>query len=257
MTVYYLTQRENEVVTITLNRPEKRNALNGDFVHALLEEVTHLSKDHALRALRICASGKDFCAGGDLAWMQQIACSPEDDNYKDAQMLADLLYALYYFPVPTIAVAQGKSLGGGMGVLAACDMVVASSDAVFGFPEVKRGLAPSVISPFIFSCLNERLIKYYFLTGELFSASDAQTMSFIHAVAEQEEIQKISDEWINTILHNKPQATREIKKLIFAVNHEKITEVLSQKTAEHLAQLRMTAEAQAGFKDFNDLHRQR
>lgn len=250
MSTYLLTECGNHVVTLTLNRPEKRNALNGEFVHALLEEVTKLSKDHTLRALRICAAGKDFCAGGDLAWMQQIANGSEDENYKDAQMLADLLYALYYFPVPTIAVAHGKSLGGGMGLLAVCDMVVASQDAIFGFPEVKRGLAPSVISPFIFSCLNERLIKYYFLTGELFSASDAKVIGFIHAVADQETIKKISDDWIETILKNKPQATREIKKLIFAVNHEKITASLSQKTAEHLAALRMTEEAQAGFKDF-------
>ena len=148
MAEFILVKKLDAIATITLNRPEKRNAMHGPMIIALLQTIKMLASED-IRLLIINGAGENFCAGGDIQWMQEIAAGSEDKNYEDAQHLADLLYVLYSFPNPTMVLAHGATMGGGLGLLAACDIAIAAKGASFGFPEVKIGLTPSMISPYV------------------------------------------------------------------------------------------------------------
>lgn len=237
------------IAIIALNRPEKRNAMHGPLISEFLAALKILAGKKP-RVLLIHGKGENFCAGGDIAWMQKIAEGPQDKNYDDAQLLADLLYQLYVFPTPTIVLAQGAVLGGGMGLAAAADMVVASREASFGFPEVKIGLAPSIVSPYIIAAIGARQARYYFLTGEKFGAEKALHLGLIHQITEEEALMSTGISLAHTLMQNRPHALFAAKQLIAYVASEKINEDLAQKTAQHLAELRITPEAQAGLKAF-------
>jgi methylglutaconyl-CoA hydratase len=157
------------IATLTLNRPDKRNAMHGPLMMELQHALGLLAEDSS-RVLLINGRGENFCAGGDIGWMQKIAAGSDDENYRDAQLLADLLYQLYVFPKPVIVLAHGATLGGGLGFVAAADIAIAASNASFGLPEVKIGITPSIISPYVISAIGERMAHYYFLTGERFGA---------------------------------------------------------------------------------------
>lgn len=240
------------IATITLNRPDKRNAFNGEFIQELSRALQALSADKKVRVLIINGNGPQFCAGADIAWMQKMAAASEDVNYTDAQMLADLLYQLYLFPKPTIVLAHGKTLGGGLGILSACDIAIAARDANFGFPEVKIGLAASSISPYVIRAMGERAAHYYFLTGESFDAEEARRIGLVHQITENNTLLEVGMTLGKRLLQNGHHALQATKQLIRSVTNEKITTILAQKTAEHLANLRSSAEAQEGLQAFLD-----
>ena len=240
----------DKLAVISLNRADKRNALNGAMIQDLLHLLQQLAKNQDLHALLIHGKGEHFCAGADIAWMKQIAESGEDENYKDAQHLADLLYTLYHFPKPTIVLAQGATMGGGLGLLAASDIAIAAHDASFGFSEVKIGLAQSTISPYVIAAIGERAAHYYFLTGERFDAKEAHRIGLIHRLTENAGLVSTGISIAKIILQNGPHALVAAKQLIRRVTKEKITEELSQKTAEHLMHLRQSKEAQEGLNAF-------
>jgi methylglutaconyl-CoA hydratase len=239
-----------QIATVTLDRPEKRNALHGPMVSELLQALKELAEDSASRILLVMGNGENFCAGGDIAWMQHMITGPEDTNYDDAQSLADLLYLLYHFPKPTIVLAHGASLGGGMGLIAAADMVVAANNASFGLPEVKMGLAPSMISPYVMAAIGERWARYYFLTGERFGAEAAYRLGLVHQLSGPAALMSTGVSLARSLLANGPHALRSAKRLIHYVAKQEISEGLAQKTAEHLAELRTTPEAQEGLRAF-------
>ncbi len=246
---FILVSKTDAIATITLNRPDKHNAMHGPLIAELSNALQSLAKDDS-RVLLMNGNGKNFCAGGDIAWMQKIAGASKEENEQDAQSLANLLYQLYCFPKPTIVLAHGASLGGGLGLLAAADIAIAAKNAVFGLPEVKIGLTPSMISPYLIAAIGERMAHYYFLTGERFAAEVAYRLGLIHQVTETDALLSVGITLAQTILQNSPNALRAAKQLIREVSHEKISEQLTQRTAAHLADLRATPEAQEGLNAF-------
>ena len=244
------------IATLTLNRPDKRNAMHADLIKEVLVALKQLASDDT-RVLLIQGAGDNFCAGGDIHWMQQIAASGEEDNLADAQLLADMLNALYMFPKPTIVLAHGAVMGGGLGLLAACDIAFASDDAFFSFSEVKIGLTPSMISPYAIAAIGERAAHYYFLTGDKFEAQQAQQLGLVMKVTTRDTLQAQGMQLAETLLKNSPQALRKTKQLIRLVAKEKITPILTRITAKHLADLRQTPEAQEGLKAFMEKRKPR
>lgn len=241
---------KDQAAYLTLNRPEKRNAMNGAVIRELTETLHKLATDKQARVLIIQGSGDHFCAGADIAWMQTVAAGSYENNYDDAQALADFLYQLYYFPKPTIALVHGATMGGGMGLIAACDIAIAARNATFGFSEVKIGLAPSTISPYVIAAIGERAAHYYFLTGNRFDAAEAHRIQLIHSVVELNQLAETGDQLVSVLLQNGPNAINITKKLIRHVAKHEITADLSQKTAEHLANLRTSDEGKEGLSAF-------
>ena len=238
------------IATITLDRPEKRNAMHGQMITALLRVLRSFADDNHVRVLLIHGNGEHFCAGADISWMQQIAAGTYSDNYDDAQLLADLMYALYSFAKPIIVLAHGATLGGGLGLVAACDIAIAAKNATFGFSEVKIGITPSTISPYVITAIGERAAHYYFLTGERFGTQEAHRIGLIHQFTEQDALLSTGLTLAKTILQNSPHALVAAKQLIRHVAKEKISAELAQKTAEHLANLRGSPDAQEGLNAF-------
>ncbi|HVE44177.1 MAG TPA: enoyl-CoA hydratase-related protein [Gammaproteobacteria bacterium] len=240
---------KNHIVTITLYRPDKRHALHGPMVIELITALKKIASDEN-RVLVLRSQGEYFCAGGDLAWMKKITGGTSAQNDQDTQLLADLFYQLYTFPKPTVCVVQGTVLGGGMGLVAACDIVVASKEALFGLPEVKMGLTPSIVSPYIIKAMGYRFSQYYFLTGELFDAERAYQLGLVHQLTDKQTLEARSHEVINALLQQGTKALIQAKRLLHNVSGEKITADLVQYTASHLAEIRTTPEAQEGLSAF-------
>lgn len=250
MSEHILIARVNGVATITFNRPEKRNALNGKMINEISHALQLIREDKDMRVLILQGNGDNFCAGADIQWMKTVSAGIYQENYEDAQTLADLLFQLYSFPKPTIALIHGATLGGGIGLLAACDIAIAAENATFSFSEVKLGVTPSVISPYVISAIGEREAHYYFLTGDRFVADIAQQIGLVHHVVGDDVLLHKGATLAKIIMQNSPNALTEAKRLIRHVSKEKISTELSQKTAEHLATLRSTPEAQEGLRAF-------
>lgn len=250
MSEFILIARENGIATVTLNRPDKRNAMNGKMVKEIFHMLELLRVDNQVRVVIIKGNGEHFCAGADIGWMQHMASESYEANYDDAQALADLMYQLYSFPKPTIVLAHGATLGGGLGLLAACDIAIVGESASFGFSEVKIGITPSIISPYVITAIGERAAHYYFLTGERFDAAEAYRIRLAQRVVEDSKLVETGTDLANKLLHNSPHALTAAKQLIRHVAREKISSELAQKTAEHLSNLRATPEAQEGLRAF-------
>lgn len=247
---YLSVSKDGGIAMIALNRPDKRNAMNGEMIQEMAQALTVIANDAQANVLMIHGNGEHFCAGADIVWMQTIAKAPHEDNLSDAHALAAMLYQLYTFPKPSIVLAHGATLGGGLGLVSACDMAIAARDASFGFSEVKIGIAPSTISPYVISAIGERAARYYFLTGVRFGADEARQAGLIHQVTENDALFRTGHALAQTILLNSPNALREIKHLVRRVAHEPISPEVGRMTAEHLAALRVTPEAQEGLKAF-------
>jgi methylglutaconyl-CoA hydratase len=238
------------IAALTLNRPEKRNALHGPLIAELLRLIKSIATDTTIKILMINGNGEHFCAGADIHWMQKIAQGSKKENEQDAERLAELLHQLYFFPKPVMVLAQGAAMGGGLGLIAAADIVIAGSNAQFAFSEVKIGIAPSVISPYVVAAIGPRYANYYFLTAEKFSAADAKYMGLIHKIVEPAHLMAEANTLALQLLQNSPQAMLAAKQLIRHVQYENINVNLSHMTAEHLAHLRASADAQEGLQAF-------
>lgn len=250
MSEFILVSTAAGIATITLNRPEKRNALHAQLIEELSAALKTVAADDETRLVLLTGKGTAFCAGGDIAWMQKMGCASLEENERDAQGLADLLYQLYTLPKPTIALAQGACLGGGVGLLAATDMVIAASDAHFALPEVKIGITPSMISPYVVAAIGARQAHYYFLSGDAFSAAEAHRLGLVHQLCDAEALMSAGVTLATTVSQHSRAALRAAKQLIRHVANKDITERLAQETAEHLAALRSTAEAQEGLRAY-------
>jgi methylglutaconyl-CoA hydratase len=238
------------IATVTLNRPEKRNAMDGLFVAELSDALTKIANDKSARVLIVNANGEHFCAGADIGWMQKIAQSSPEENRHDALQLAALMQMIYCFPLPVIALVHGAALGGGLGLLAACDIAIAANNASFGFSEVKMGITPSVISPYILAAIGERAARYYFLTAERFGAEEAHRLGLVHRVVAVDALPSTGLMIAQELLKNSSSALSEAKRLIQHVSRQEITDELIEFTADHLSRLRKTRHAHEGLQAF-------
>lgn len=253
MTTYQniLTEIDAGVGIVTLNRPERRNAFDDAMIAELAEVMLSMANDPAVRVVVISSVGKSFCAGADLAWMQRAAGYGFDENKRDAGMLAEMLRRIAACPKPVIARVQGPAYGGGVGVIAACDIAVATFEARFALTEVKLGLIPAVIGPHVLAAIGERYARRYMLTAEVFSAAEAYRIGLLHEmVADEAALDAAVGEWVEAILKNGPRALAECKTLLRAIAGRPLDAQLIETTVESIARVRVSPEGQEGLAAF-------
>jgi methylglutaconyl-CoA hydratase len=235
------------IARVTLSRPERRNAFHEALVAALGEAFAGFAHNPP-RAVILAGAGKSFCAGADADWMRRAAQWSQPENLADATRLSDMLAAIDACPCPVIAQVHGAAMGGGAGLVACADMAVAHPETVFAFSEVKLGITPATIAPFVIRAIGPRAARRYFLTAERFGAGQALAMGLVHEVNEQPE--QVVEEWISALLGNAPGAVAEAKRLIRDVAGQPITEDLRAETAGRIAARRSSPEAREGMAAF-------
>ena len=238
------------VATVTLNRPLKHNAFDDEIIAELTDTFTRVGANRDAKVMILCATGKSFSAGGDLKWMKRMADFSYSENVEDAKKLAEMLEALNTLSVPTIARVQGAAYGGAVGLVSCCDMAVASDDAMFCLSEVKVGIAPATISPYVIAAIGSRAARRYFLTAEPFSSNTARSLGLISEVAQADELDTYLNKLIDALLANSPQAIKISKQLIANVEHHDMDEALMGYTSETIARLRVSQEGQEGLSAF-------
>jgi methylglutaconyl-CoA hydratase len=248
---FLLTRRDGPVEYLTLNRPDVRNAFNAGMIAELSSWATGF-RGHAdgVRAVVIGGAGKVFCAGADAAWLAKIASHSQDENLRDATVTSGMLRALDELPVPVIGRVQGAAIGGGAGLAAVCDIVVSTEDAVFGFTEVKLGIIPAVISPFVLAKIGVSAARELFLTGARFPAARAYKLGLAHAVVPAGDLDDTVDRYVDEILAGGPEAIAAAKTLIRDVVHARTANDAADVTANALAARRASAEGQEGLRAF-------
>lgn len=240
----------DKVATVTLNRPELRNAFNETSIAELALAFDELGRNDVVRAIVLAANGPAFCAGADLNWMKKMAGYSYDENQADAARLADMLRTIYLCPKPVIAKVQGDCYAGGMGLVAACDIVVAAEGACFCLSEVKLGLIPATISPYVIKAMGEQAARRYFLTAERFDATAAKRMGFAHEVAIPEALDTSVAAITKALAANSPHAVREAKKLVREIAGRPVDNALVADTAGRIAEIRASEEGREGVASF-------
>jgi methylglutaconyl-CoA hydratase len=238
------------VASLILNRPEKHNAFDDVLITDLLQFLDNIEHDKSIRVLVLRAQGKSFSAGADLDWMRRMADYDFEQNLADARQLARLMYRLNRLNKPVIALVQGASFGGGVGLIACCDIAIASTDAIFSLSEVRLGLIPSVISPYVIAAIGSRAARRYFLSGERFDAACALQLGLIHQVVGPETLEASLGQCIDALLISGPGAQAAAKKLIEQVQGRAIDESLVEETARRIAEVRASDEAREGLSAF-------
>lgn len=237
------------VVHIKLNRPLQHNSMNDALMDVLMTTLENLAHDDSLRVLVLSGEGKSFCAGVDLNSMEKAALYDFQENLSHASRLAHLMKMLDEFPKPTIALVQGATLGGGIGLVCCCDLVIAAENAWFCFSEVKIGLIPAVISPYVIAAIGPRNARRYFLTAEKIDASKAREIGLVHEIAGQ-DLLAAAESIIQMILKNGPEALTEAKQLVELVSKQPLDESLRQQTASLIAERRASVEGIEGIRSF-------
>lgn len=238
------------VATVTLNRPEKHNAFDDAVIAQLREAFDALADRDDVRVVVLASEGKNFSAGADLGWMQRMAEYDYEHNLSDAQLLAGMLKALHDLPQPTIARVQGAAFGGAVGLVSCCDMAVADAGASFCLSEVKIGLIPATISPYVIRAMGERAARRYFTTAERFSAVQAQRIGLVSEVADADGLDEVLAGLVTALLQNGPVAVRESKRLVVDVAGREISAELIDDTCERIAHIRVSQEGQEGLGAF-------
>jgi len=238
------------IARITLNRPDVRNAMNEHFIKDLTDAFDALGNDPAVRAIVITGKGKGFCAGGDLGWMRKTADYSVEENHADGQKLGWMLNRMNVNAKPTIGLINGHAFGGGVGVVACCDIAIASTAAKFSLSEVRLGLTPATISPYVVRKIGESHARRYFLTAEIFDAHRAEEINLVHAVAEPEALEAKGEEFIEHLLLGGPKAQGISKELIFQVSDRPVDADLIDWTSRLIADTRATDEGKEGASAF-------
>jgi len=245
------TSREGPVERLTLNRPDVRNAFNAEMIAELAAWAAGLQRHpDGVRAVVIGGAGKTFCAGADAAWLAKIASHSELENVRDATATSQMFRALDELPMPVIGRVHGAAIGGGAGLAAVCDIVVAAEHAVFGFTEVKLGIIPAVISPFVLAKIGPSAARELFVTGARFPAARAYKMDLVHAVVPEVDLDDTIDRYVAEILAGGPEAIAAAKALIRDVSRAHGADDASAVTAKALASRRASAEGQEGLRAF-------
>lgn len=243
-------EQHAEVATVWINRGELHNAFNTQVIEELYACFTSLNTRDDIRVVILAGRGKSFSAGADLNWMKQAGEASTSENEADALKLAKMLQALANLKQPTIARVHGIAFGGGMGLASACDICIASTDAKFATSEVRLGLAPSTISPYVIRAIGARQASRYFLTAERISAEQAEKIGLVHEVCSPEQLEAKVNEIVQAILLGGPEAQASSKQLIRLVDQQELSEQLLLKTAQHIAQVRQGSEAKNGLNAF-------
>ena len=246
-----LLEIKNNIAYITLNREEVHNAFDEKTILELTKAFNDIDENNDVRALVLKGNGPNFCAGGDLNWMKRSAKFSEKENVEDAAKLALMLYTFYHMSKPTIALVQGAVYGGGVGLAAAADIVIALENTKFCLSEVKLGLVPSVISPYVVRAMGSRQMKRYAQTAEIFTAKKAYEMGFIH---EPKKTEKEAEQTLGcillSILSNAPESVNIAKKVVGAIAEYSIDEDVMACTAEWIAECRSSDEGKEGVNAF-------
>ena len=246
-----LTEVGGGVGIITLNRPERHNAFDDALIEELTAAVTAMADDPAVRVLVLSGTGKSFCAGADLNWMKRAAAFSPEESVADARALAEMLRVLAQTEKPTVARVQGAALGGGVGLVAACDIAIATYDAQFTLSEVKLGIIPAVISPHVINAIGERAARRYMLTAERFAAAEAYRIGLVHEIVpDQAALDDAVGEIVDALLKNGPAALARCKELIRAVAWKPLSASVIEDTAQRIAMIRRSDEAREGMDAF-------
>ena len=240
----------NNVGLVALNRPELHNAFNETLINELTMVLQALDADASVRAVVLTGHGKNFCAGADLNWMKKMAGYSLAENLADAQALALMLRTLYALSKPTVACVRGAAIGGGVGLVACCDIAVAAHDAIFSLSEAKLGLIPATISPYVMEAIGARQARRYFLTAERFTAAEAFRIGLVHDIVPEPELDARINELLGALLVAGPVAQLECKALIRGVAHRPIDADVIAGTAEHIAAVRASPEGKEGVAAF-------
>ena len=244
--------RDGPIATIWMNRPDVHNAFNEALIAELTDACRQLDADDTVRVVVLAGRGKSFSAGADLNWMRRAADASVEANLADARKLAGMLRALAELTKPTIARVQGAALGGGMGLASACDICVASTAASFATSEVKFGIIPSAISPYVLRAIGARQAGRYFQTAERISAAEAKALGLAHEVVAPEELDAKVAGIVATLLAGGPKSQAAAKDLIRAVADQPVSDAVVEDTARRIAELRATPEAKEGLAAFLD-----
>jgi methylglutaconyl-CoA hydratase len=240
---------DGPVARVWLNRPETRNAFDGLMVTELRKTLFDLGSLDQVRVVVLGGRGPSFCAGGDLQWMKAAAGFTREENLREAQALADLFFTVYNSPKPIVARVQGAALGGGSGLVAASDIPVAALGTQFGFTEVRLGIVPAVISPYVIGKIGESAVRELFLTGERFEAVRAAEIGLIRAAVPPEDLDAAVEGRVQELLQAGPRAVAEAKALIREVAWKRVEDV-QRYTVERISDLRVSAEGQEGMRAF-------
>ncbi|MBT3671509.1 MAG: enoyl-CoA hydratase/isomerase family protein [Porticoccaceae bacterium] len=245
------TQIDNRgVAQVTLNNPNKHNAFDDQMIIQLTDAFNSITANPAVRLMLLTSEGKSFSAGADLSWMKRMAGYSYQENLNDAHALAAMLKTLHQIPIPTIARVQGAAFGGAVGLISCCDIAVASSKASFALSEVKIGLVPSTISPYVIAAIGERQAKRYFMTAERFDPNTAMQIGLVHEAVDEQLLDDKIEQLVGAILSNGPEAVAAAKQLVFAVSGKAIDSPLIEHTSEIIAGIRVSGQGQEGLNAF-------
>ncbi|MFZ6641431.1 enoyl-CoA hydratase/isomerase family protein [Undibacterium sp. TC4M20W] len=240
----------NHLATVTLNRPDVRNAFNETTIAEITRVFRDLDTNDSIRAIVLAANGPAFCAGADLNWMKKMADYTHEENLADASQLAEMLRTIYSCSKPVVAKVQGDCYAGGMGLVAACDVAVSVDTANFCLSEVKLGLIPATISPYVIKAMGESAARRYFITAERFTAAEAHRTGFIHEVVTADALDAKVAEIVKALSSNSPNAVKQAKRLVQDVASREVTPALIAATVEGIAQIRASEEGREGVRSF-------
>jgi len=240
----------DRVATVRMNRPEKHNAFDERLIAELTQAFRSVGDDAAVRIVVLEAAGPSFSAGADLDWMKRMAGQARQENERDALALADLMGTIDRCPKPVMGLVQGAAFGGGVGLVACCDIAIAGSEASFCLSEVRLGLIPAVISPYVAAAIGTRACRRYFLTAERFDAATAERLGLVHEVVPQAELDAARERMLGHLLKGGPAAQRAAKDLVARVAESKIDEALTRDTAWRIAETRASDEGKEGIAAF-------
>ncbi len=246
-----LRHRSDGIAEVVLNRPDKRNAFDDVIIQQLITALENVDADNNVKVVILRSEGKHFSAGADLGWMRRMADNSRQENLDDSRELARLMNVLNHLSKPVIGLVQGAAFGGAVGLAACCDIVLATDKASFCLSEVKLGLIPAVISPYVVRAIGERQARRYFLSAEVFTETEAQEYGLVHIVCDDvEAMDARSNEMLQQLAINGPEAMKAAKDLVFAVSHKPISADVIDDTAQRIADIRVGAEGQEGLSAF-------
>lgn len=249
-TTIELERNDQGVATLWLSRPDKNNAFNAEMIAELLQAIDQVQSDDSLRFLLLRGRGRHFSAGADLAWMQASAELDYNANLKDARELAQLMASLSQLRLPTLVVVQGAAFGGALGLISCCDMAIGTREAQFCLSEVRIGLIPAVISPFVVQAIGERAARRYAMTAERFNGQTARELGLLAECYPAEHLDQALQTWVDNLLLNSPAAMRATKTLMLEVKHGEASTPLRRYTEAAIARIRVSPEGQEGLKAF-------
>jgi methylglutaconyl-CoA hydratase len=241
--------KKDDITTVALNRPDVHNAMNETLMNELTSCFHHLSSDNSITAIILTGNGKSFCAGADLTWMKQMVNYSAEENKKDSRVLLDMYESIHSCPKPVLGRINGAAFGGGIGLLAICDITITIPEVTFAFSEVKLGIIPAVISTFVAPRMTPATMRRLFITGERFDSAAAQKIGLIDIIVPPENLDETINSCVEQVRSSGPTAIKEIKHLIYHLQKMDIKEY-KEFTVEKISELRVSQEGQEGNKGF-------